>query len=946
MLITAYRTYLCWELAVHRRRMVTVLIAGVLAAGSAMTAGVAAAPTDLFVDNVLGTCSDNGPGSAATPFCTIQAAADVVSAGQTVHIAPGQYFGPVDIKRSGGPATPITFEGVPHPGTATDRPVVIGRGGPGFRVSGAQGVVITGIAVADAAPGVAVSDSSDVTVDDDFFNGAAQHGDGVDVGGRSSDVTVSRSLIVDYLGGGIDVGPGAVRTTVTTNVINRNSGPGVAANDAPNTVVTSNSVVHNCTAGVSLTGSSAVATVENNVLAGDDNASVGGSPCATTPFLAEVAVSTGATSGTTVDYNLIDGALPDLYSWAGSDFTSPGAFTAATGQGSHDINALPQFVDTTSDSLGSTSPAIDSADSTAPGELKTDQAGNPRVDDPLRPNTGVGTADRGAVEVGDPFSLTSLSVSPAKGPAPLAVTAAVKVSNPWSTDATYTFDFGDGTPPVVTPQPTATHTYTDVQTAGIKVTATTPTGVLASQSAGVQVTTPAPLVARSHVFQVGPLSVEADATASTDSWEITDYAIDFGDGTPAQHGSTGQALHTFAKPGTYTVTTNETDFAGNTAAVSHRFTVGSAYFTVPAARVLDTRDGTGGVPAGRIGANGVVSLELAGTNGIPAGVRAVVLNVTAVDPTAASSLTVYPDLTTQPTAASLRYGSGQTVSNLVTVPVGANGAVDFANRLGAVDVTAGLEGYYVDAPAFHGGAFLTSPQPQRLLGNAPVGPGGVVQIPVGQLDQSLAPISAVVLHVTATAATADSSLTVYEDGAPRPDIANFDVTPGRTTSNLVSVPADGGTVDIFNDAGSVQVTVDVEAYYTQPIVFQPDLGGTPFTPTAPTSLLDTRTSIGGHHGALGPGRTAVVQVVGRAGVPADATSVVLNVTALAPTQPTSVSVYPDGTTRPGTSAIDVDAGQTMATLVVVPIGKDGKIDFLNHQGRVNLIADLAGYFTG
>jgi hypothetical protein len=81
-------------------------------------------------------------------------------------------------------------------------------------------------------------------------------------------------------------------------------------------------------------------------------------------------------------------------------------------------------------------------------------------------------------------------------------------------------------------------------------------------------------------------------------------------------------------------------------------------------------------------------------------------------------------------------------------------------------------------------------------------------------------------------------------------------------------------------------------------------------------------------------------------VPTDATAVVLNLTAVAPTRTDSITAYPDGTTAPGASALDADAGRTNANLVVVPIGPDGSVDLLNHAGRVNLVADLAGYFTG
>ncbi|HEX5406692.1 MAG TPA: hypothetical protein VFX16_30835 [Pseudonocardiaceae bacterium] len=115
----------------------------------------------------------------------------------------------------------------------------------------------------------------------------------------------------------------------------------------------------------------------------------------------------------------------------------------------------------------------------------------------------------------------------------------------------------------------------------------------------------------------------------------------------------------------------------------------------------------------------------------------------------------------------------------------------------------------------------------------------------------------------------------------------------------------------------------------------------PTTPTTPTRLLDTRAGIG----ALGPDGVTALQVAGVAGIPTDATSVVLNVPGVAPTQSTFITVYPDGTTRPATSDLNVGAGRTVPNLVVVPIGANGEVDFYNHIGQTNVVADVAGYFA-
>lgn len=60
------------------------------------------------------TGNDNNNGSASTPFLTLQKAANLVVAGDTVHVRPGNYAGFVlgwDDPQNGSPGAPITFQG-------------------------------------------------------------------------------------------------------------------------------------------------------------------------------------------------------------------------------------------------------------------------------------------------------------------------------------------------------------------------------------------------------------------------------------------------------------------------------------------------------------------------------------------------------------------------------------------------------------------------------------------------------------------------------------------------------------------------------------------------------------------------------------------------------------------------------------------------------------------
>ena len=76
------------------------------------------------------------------------------------------------------------------------------------------------------------------------------------------------------------------------------------------------------------------------------------------------------------------------------------------------------------------------------------------------------------------------------------------------------------------------------------------------------------------------------------------------------------------------------------------------------------------------------------------GVSAVVLNVTVTQTTAPSFLTVFPTGEALPLAANLNYVAGQTVPNLVTAKLGANGRISLYNAAGSTHVVADVAGWY------------------------------------------------------------------------------------------------------------------------------------------------------------------------------------------------------------------------------------------------------------
>ena len=87
-------------------------------------------------------------------------------------------------------------------------------------------------------------------------------------------------------------------------------------------------------------------------------------------------------------------------------------------------------------------------------------------------------------------------------------------------------------------------------------------------------------------------------------------------------------------------------------------------------------------------------------------------------------------------------------------------------------------------------------------------------------------------------------------------------------------------------------------------------------------------------------------MTGVGGVPANATAVVLNITAVGASVPgTFISAYPDSPTVPTVSNLNVNSSGAIPNLAIVQVGPGGVIDFYNATGTVNLIGDVAGYFA-
>jgi parallel beta-helix repeat protein len=427
-------------------------------------------PTTLYVDGNHVACSGGGSGTASQPFCMINQAASVAVAGQTVRVASGTYAEEVTPAHSGKAGSPIIFTAAPGAhviitGKATGsngfsisnkRYITI----KGFTISGTvrYGVSATSgcsflriignhvtragrsaspstvkpaihLAVAthsliqgnvldhNTSSGVYLAPGSDHnTVDHNTISfNAGGYTDssgvyhrlapGIDIRGAAN--IISNNISHDNDDSGIQLVRGANHNVVVNNVLyhnkhypNKRAGDhGIDGSGGPDNTVVANTVYNNVTAGINVEEASTGTTLANNI-------SVNNGLPTSHRTKGEIRVTTSATRGTTIDYDLIymTNTTATAITWDSVTFTSLAALHARYPKvEAHGLQARPDWVRPGSGDfqLKGNSPAIDSASSSAPGQLLYDQEGTRRRDDPHVRNTGAGIRaydDRGAYE--------------------------------------------------------------------------------------------------------------------------------------------------------------------------------------------------------------------------------------------------------------------------------------------------------------------------------------------------------------------------------------------------------------------------------------------------------------------------------------------------------------------------------------------------------------------
>ncbi|MDX2381420.1 MAG: SpoIID/LytB domain-containing protein [Acidimicrobiia bacterium] len=222
-----------------------------------------------------------------------------------------------------------------------------------------------------------------------------------------------------------------------------------------------------------------------------------------------------------------------------------------------------------------------------------------------------------------------------------------------------------------------------------------------------------------------------------------------------------------------------------------------------------------------------------------------------------------------------------------------------------------------------------------VVGRSFVGPDGVSRTVPSNA-------TAVALNVTSVAAAAGGYVTVWNCGTARPTTSNLNYPGGTNIANGVIAPIGAnGKVCLYSFAAT-DLVVDVSGWFTT----------NGYVSVKPLRLVDTRNGTGGRRGVITPDKPMKIRVTGKritrpngagAVVPADAEAVAVNVTAVDALAPGYLTVWPCGTTRPGTSNVNYTAGRhAVANGVMATVGAGGSI-CLYAFAATQVVVDVVGW---
>jgi hypothetical protein len=193
--------------------------------------------------------------------------------------------------------------------------------------------------------------------------------------------------------------------------------------------------------------------------------------------------------------------------------------------------------------------------------------------------------------------------------------------------------------------------------------------------------------------------------------------------------------------------------------------------------------------------------------------------------------------------------------------------------------------------------------------------------------------------VTITGTNFASGATVTVGGSAATSV----VFVNSTTLRAVTPAHAGGNVSVVVTNPSAQAgTLNPGFFYAAP------QAATDFYTVTPCRVVDTRNANGPLGGPeLSAGQARTFTVAGHCGIPADAKSVAVNVTAIVPALDGNLQIYPGNAFPLGTSTLNFSAGDNLANNATLTLATNGTgtLGVKNgSSGIVDFLLDVVGYY--
>ncbi len=318
---------------------------------------------------------------------------------------------------------------------------------------------------------------------------------------------------------------------------------------------------------------------------------------------------------------------------------------------------------------------------------------------------------------------------------------------------------------------------------------------------------------------------------------------------------------------------------------------------------------------------------------------AATLTVTAVDTRGAGFVTVWPTDTSRPEASNLNVTrAGEVRANTVTVRLGTAGSVDLYVQT-PTQLIVDLVGLFIQVADATAGRYQPSNAGRVLdtreptFGATPLKPGRQRDVPL-PADVPTDAI-AVAANLTFTGTLGAGFFTAWPAGSrlPQASTGNADGA-AQTRAIFTVVPVSASGFSVYTQGGA-HVVVDIVGYFTGPSAPLSSEGL--FAPQDPARLLDTRS---GSPGFVWPDGTIELPVNA-----AGHAAAWLNYTSTDAFAAGFMTAWPARTPRPSMSSLNAPAaGVAIANAAITNLSSAGIA--LSSAAGENLIADLAGYFTG